>query len=203
MFSTISEGMAARMRQLERMQDEEVAQIGRRYDARAWLRQVPPETGRFLAILAATAPSGTWLEIGTSGGYSAMWISLACRARRTRLITIDHDVKKVEFATETFRLAGIQDIVEVHHEACADRLAHHGANELAFCFIDAGGGVGTYDDVVPKLVPGGILVYDNAISHAERARPTIERALADDRVDAVVVPIGSGQLVCRRAEVRP
>ena len=55
-----------------------------------------------------------------------------------------------------------------------------------------------YEAVVPKLVPGGILVADNAISHAETLQPMLDRALSDERVDALIVPIGKGELVCRR-----
>ncbi len=47
------------------------------------------------------------------------------------------------------------------------------------------------------MVPGGILIADNAINHERTLRPMLERALADERVDALVVPIGKGELVCR------
>ncbi len=43
------------------------------------LRQIPEETGRFIAILAASSPPGRWIEIGTSAGYSTLWLALACR----------------------------------------------------------------------------------------------------------------------------
>ena len=188
MFHTIGPGMAKRMRELE--------EIHRMDKDR--LRQIPPETGKFLALLAVGAPKGVWLELGTSGGYSAMWISLACRARDTRLVTVDHDIEKTRLAKETFALAGMQDIVEVIHDESLSHLRRYREGELGFCFIDAGGGIGTYDIVVPKLMPDGLLIYDNVISHRERARPTVEKAMSDERVDALVVPIGSGELVCRR-----
>jgi predicted O-methyltransferase YrrM len=52
--------------------------------------------------------------------------------------------------------------------------------------------------VVPNLVRGGILAADNATSHESTLRPMLQRALTDARVDAVVVPIGRGELVCRK-----
>lgn len=55
-----------------------------------------------------------------------------------------------------------------------------------------------YDLVVPRLVPGGLLVADNTTSHAAALQPFIDRALADPRVDALVVPIGKGLLLCRK-----
>jgi predicted O-methyltransferase YrrM len=54
-----------------------------------------------------------------------------------------------------------------------------------------------YEAVVPKLVTGGILIADNAINHAETLQPMLDRALSDKRVDAVIMPIGKGELICR------
>ncbi len=67
------------------------------------LRQIPPETGRFLAILLAAAPPGKVIEVGTSAGYSGLWLSLACRLRGDRLITFEKNPEKVRLAQETFR----------------------------------------------------------------------------------------------------
>jgi len=52
--------------------------------------------------------------------------------------------------------------------------------------------------VVPRLVRGGLLVADNAINYREALLPMLDRALADERLDALVVPIGKGELVCRK-----
>jgi len=48
------------------------------------------------------------------------------------------------------------------------------------------------------MVKGGVFVADNAINHIEALRPFINRVLIDERVDAMVVPIGKGELVCRK-----
>jgi len=48
------------------------------------------------------------------------------------------------------------------------------------------------------LTSGGLLVADNAVSHWEILEPFVERALSDERIDAMVVPIGKGLLVCRK-----
>ena len=55
-----------------------------------------------------------------------------------------------------------------------------------------------YELVVPRLVPGGLLVADNVINHEATLRPMLDRALSDHRVDALVVPIGKGELVCQK-----
>jgi predicted O-methyltransferase YrrM len=48
------------------------------------------------------------------------------------------------------------------------------------------------------MVSGGLLIADNAISHREMLKPMIDRALNDQRVDAMIVPIGRGELLCRK-----
>ena len=73
-------------------------------------------------------------------------------------------------------------------------------NGIAFCFLDAEKDLYApcYELILPRMVPGGILVADNAISHQTELRPMLDRALRDERVDAVLVPIGMGDLVCRK-----
>ena len=53
------------------------------------LRQIPPVTGKFLALLCASAPKGGVLEVGTSAGYSSMWLSLVCKERGDHLTTFE------------------------------------------------------------------------------------------------------------------
>ena len=48
------------------------------------------------------------------------------------------------------------------------------------------------------MVNGGLLVADNAINHYDTLKPMIDKALLDERVDALVVPIGKGELLCRK-----
>lgn len=162
------------------------------------LRQIPPETGRFLAILAASAPEGEVIEIGTSAGYSSLWLSLACQATNRRLRTFEVLPAKVELARETFRAAQVSHLIELVEGDALDRL--NSVDSVGFCFLDAEKEVyaDCFEAIVPKLVQGGLLVADNVISHREDLQPMLDRVLTDPRVDAVVVPIGKGELVCRK-----
>ena len=69
------------------------------------LRQVPIETGRFLAIMAANSPPGHLVEIGTSGGYSTLWLSLAGRLSGRKVTTFEILEEKASRAAETFKAA--------------------------------------------------------------------------------------------------
>lgn len=162
------------------------------------LRQIPPETGRFLAILAAAAPPGQLLEIGTSAGYSSLWLSRACRQRGDRLVTFEHSADKAALARETFHIAGVEDVVALVQD---DALQHIGSySGIAFCFVDCEKELylPLYEAIVPKLLPGGLFTADNILSHQAALQSFVERALADERLDAVVVPIGTGVLVGRK-----
>jgi caffeoyl-CoA O-methyltransferase len=187
MFHDIPKPMLEVMRELE----------ARDRENHSFSKQVPPQVGRLLAILAASAQAGAWLELGTSCGYSAMWLSLACRLRGTRLITVDHDPQKIEIAARNLERARVTDVVQVVEGDSIEQLGRH--ESLDFCFIDADGGKGTYEIVVPKMRPGGLLVYDHTKG---RGADIIAAALADRRVDAVLVEIASEdsrtELICRR-----
>jgi caffeoyl-CoA O-methyltransferase len=195
MLRDIPRSVRTRMAHLERLDAAHRKQRVNHFDR---LRQIPPATGRFLAILAASAPQGQVLEIGTSGGYSTLWLWLACRQSQRHITTFEMAEAKISLARETFRSAGVEDIVELVEGDARDHLGDY--RSVAFCFLDAEKHhyLECYNLVVPNMVPGALLVADNVISHRDRVGPMIRRALQDERVDAVIVPIGSGLMVCRR-----
>jgi predicted O-methyltransferase YrrM len=162
------------------------------------LRQIPKETGQFLAILAASSPKGNIIEIGTSAGYSTLWLSLACEESNRKITTFEILNDKLELARETFRLAHVENIITLKQGDALDYLKD--INDIAFCFLDAEKEDYDkfYDLVIPRLVTGGLLVADNVISHVDTLGTVVEKANADTRVDSVVVPIGKGELVCRK-----
>lgn len=195
MFHTISERMRRRMRFLEQMDEIDRRNGTPRADR---LRQIPPVTGRFLALMAATAPVGKIVEIGTSAGYSTLWLALAAQATGKHVTTFEVLDNKIKLATETLQLAGIQDMVQLIQGDARDHLALMAS--IGFCFLDAEKELyqDCYDLVVPNLVSGGILLADNVISHAQGLEHLVQFASADPRVDTVVVPIGKGLLFCRK-----
>ena len=195
MFHTIPANMQARMHYLETM-DSRDRQDGTPRLQR--LRQIPSQTGRFLALLAASAPTGAMLEIGTSAGYSTLWLALACRQMGSTLTTFELLPEKVALARETFEQAGVNDVVTLIHGDARDYLAD--IDDIAFCFLDAEKDVyaDCYKAIVPNMVSGGLLIADNMISHQDALRPFVDHALADTRLDSVVAPIGKGELICRK-----
>jgi predicted O-methyltransferase YrrM len=195
MFQDIPKEIQDRMKFLEELDVKHRTENAPRKER---LRQVPPETGRFLALLAAVAPDGQYIEIGTSGGYSALWISLGCRLVGRELITFELLEEKAKLAKETFLAAGVGDVVHLIQGDALEHLADY--IDVSFCFLDAEKEIYSqcYELVVPNLIAGGILAADNVLSHEKILKPMVKRALADERVDSLVVPIGSGVLLCRK-----
>jgi caffeoyl-CoA O-methyltransferase len=194
-FHDIPEAMLARMAQLEEMDARDRRDGTGRLQR---LRQVPRDVGRFVAILATGTPPGGWVEVGTSAGYSTLWLALAARETGRRVTTFEVLEAKAALARETFALAGVEDVVESVHADVREQLGR--MDGLAFCFLDSEkADYGElYEAIVPLLVPGGLLVADNAVGFEDVMQPMLDRALTDPRVDGVIVPFLTGQLICRK-----
>jgi predicted O-methyltransferase YrrM len=200
MFHELPAGFADRMAHLERLDAEERRQG---LPAAERICAVPPETGKLLAILAAAAPPGELAELGTSSGYSSLWLVLAARQRGQKLHSCERAAFKIDLAAETFALTGVGDDVILHRGDADDMLARIGT--IGFCFMDHDKRQyqACYERVLTKMADGALLAADNVVSHGEALAGFVEHVLHDRRVDAVVVPIGKGVLVARKKLVRP
>jgi len=195
MFHNLPDDVTKRMKFLEDIDSRDRSDGTPRLDR---LRQIPRETGKFLSILAASVPKGKFIEIGTSAGYSTLWIALACKSLGNKVTTFEILKEKARIAEETFKKTNMEDYIELILGDARDYINNY--KNIAFCFLDAEKEVygECYDLVIPNMVKGGILIADNAINHYETLKPMLDSALADDRVDAIIVPIGKGELLCRK-----
>ena len=187
MFHDIPASMRQVMRDLEEQNER---------DQRA-VRSVSEDVGRCLALLAMTAPRGAFLELGSSVGYSSLWLSLAARARGVRFTTIELDEKKAALARENISRAEAAAFVESVHGDALDYATRF--DDIAFCFSDLQPpelNAKVYDQVVPRLVPSGLLVIDNVTSPRLQTE-LLNRAENDPRVDSVLLPFPKGDLICR------
>lgn len=195
MFHNIPELVKKRMRFLENIDSRDREDGTPRMQR---LRQIPPETGKFLSLLAVSAPKGEFIEIGTSAGYSSLWIALACQIHGVKLKTHEILESKIKLAKETIKFTKMEEIIEIIEGDVRQFLKNY--KNISFCFLDAEKEIyeECYDLVIPKMNCGGLLVADNAINHYETLKPMIDKALKDSRVDSMIVPIGKGELLCRK-----
>ena len=188
MFHDISASMRQVMRELEEQTARD--QVG--------LRSVTEDVGRFLALLAMSAPQGAFLELGSSCGYSSLWLSLAARSRGVTLTTVELNEKKVALVRENMSRAGAAGSVQAAHGDALDYATRF--EEIAFCFSDLQPpelNAKAYEKVVPRLVSGGLLVIDNVTSPRLQTE-LLNRAENDPRVDSVLLPFPKGDLICRK-----
>ncbi len=195
MFNSIPKEIKDRMAYLEK-QDKKDRQNDTPMLQR--LRQVPPETGKFIALMLAYSPKGTALEIGTSAGYSTLWLALACRTRKRQINTFEVLDEKAKLAKETFRLANVEDVVKLIQGDARKLIKEY--SDVAFCFLDCEKEyyLECYNALIPRMIKGGILIADNVISHKEDLKDFLETVEKDQRVDSVIIPFKTGDLVCRK-----
>ncbi len=195
MFNNIPEKILKRMEYLEQIDKQD------KIDGTPMLKrlkQVPVETGKFIALLLANSPQGDVIEIGTSAGYSTLWLALACMETDREITTFEILEEKFSMAKETFSICEVEKTIKLINGDALDYIKDY--KDIAFCFLDAEKEVysSCYDILISNMVKGGILVADNVISHETVLKPFIEKALNDERIDAMVVPIGNGEMVCRK-----
>jgi predicted O-methyltransferase YrrM len=123
---------------------------------------------------------------------------MACKLSNRFITTFEVLPEKAKLARETFQVTQVEGIIRLVEGDAREHLSQY--QNIAFCFLDAEKEVygECYEAVIPSLVKGGLLVADNAIDFRETLQPMLDRALTDERVDALIVPIGKGELVCRK-----
>ncbi len=175
---------------------------GREHDASqadrlARWRNVEPETAELLGVLVRAMGARRVLEIGTSNGYSAIWLGDAVQATGGSVLSLDVDAQRTALAAEHLAGAGVADAVELRTEDAAAALARFGVASWDLVFLDAErpAYAGYWPDLVRVLARPGLLAVDNVISHAAEVAEFRALVEADERVTSSVVPIGAGLLL--------
>jgi predicted O-methyltransferase YrrM len=127
-----------------------------------WMENVPPEDGRLLRVLTEAIGAKHVVEIGTSNGYSGLWLSLALRSTGGKLTTHEIAPERVALARENFRRAGVDDIATVV-EGDAHETVTRIKEPIDLLFIDADkeGYLDYLNKLLPLVRPGGLLVAHN------------------------------------------
>jgi predicted O-methyltransferase YrrM len=166
-------------------------------DRLARWRNVEPETAELLGVLTRTKRARRVLEIGTSNGYSTIWLADAAAATGGTVLTVEVEPSRTALARENLARAGLEDRVELRTEDAAQTLRGLPDHAFELTFLDAERPhyVGYWRDLVRTLAPGGLLAVDNAISHANELVGFRAVVDGDARVTQALVPIGAGLLL--------
>lgn len=183
----------------KRWHDQEWKDFVRERDQ--FLLAVGPETGRFMNLLIRETESKVILEIGTSYGYSTLWLAEAARETGGRVISLELQANKQQYAHERMVQAGLGDFVEFKVGDAQDLLAKLDIN-VDFVLLDLWKDlyIPCFDQFYPRLNPDAVVVADNMIFpetarvHASAYRQHVR---SKEDIQSVLLRIGSGLEVSR------
>jgi len=162
------------------------------------LLAVGPDTGQFINILARSLRAPTILEIGTSYGYSGIWLGDAARASGGRLITLELQAHKSAYARDMAAKAGLAEYADFR-VGDAVQLIDALETSIDFVLLDLWKDlyVSCLEALYPKLNPGAIIVADNMLGPAAGVREYQQAVRAKSNVTSILLPVGSGIEVSR------
>ncbi len=158
------------------------------------------ETGELLAVLVRSAHARRILEIGTSNGYSTLWLAWATTPLAGHVTTVEIAESKIALAAKNFQQSGLAARITQRHADASALLQSCAVAEFDFIFLDSERS--EYLDWWPELRrvlhPGGLLVTDNALSHAAEMASFIKRVEEDPDFTCCTVPVGNGEFLATR-----
>jgi predicted O-methyltransferase YrrM len=178
---------------LERLEREDAAEREAGLPASERSRAVAPTTGRFLFSLVAPQWDCEVLEIGGSRGYSTVWLAAGVRHLGGRVLSVEHDPRKIEAWRRNIADAGLEDWAELI-EGDAKEVVPGIADVFDIVFLDAE--KEDYEQLFrcarDKVEPGALFVADNVLSHEETLGAYSRARQADPTLESVTVPLDRG-----------
>jgi len=181
---------------------KEVEAFGVENDRRATdhaekMLNITPDTGEFLLLLIRALQAKRILELGTSNGYSTLWLAYAVQPLGGIVTTVELLLHKVEMARANFTRAGLASLIELQLADAGAFLKEQWPESFDFIFLDANRSqyVAWWQDLQRVLVPGGLMVVDNAVSHANEVEGFVKAVRQTHRYVTSLVPVGKGEFL--------
>jgi caffeoyl-CoA O-methyltransferase len=174
--------------------------------------QTSPEQAALLELLARSIGARQAIEVGTFTGYGAIRIARGLTPDGS-LLCCELEPRWAEVARRNLDAAGVGDRVEIQLGPAIDTLRSLPADpayDFAYVDADKAGYPAYYDEIVPRLRPGGLLALDNVLMAGRVVAPAADdegtravvglndRILDDDRVDSVMLAMADGLTLVRR-----
>lgn len=193
-MDALLEGLLAELEQFGEANDKAIGDRPRR------MLNITRDTGEFLAVLVRATLARRVLEIGTSNGYSTLWLASAARDVGGTVATVELSNFKVDLATKNFVRSGLAPFIVQLQDDAGHVLSHQGDGTFDMIFLDSERPEypGWWPDIKRVLRPGGLLVVDNATSHLEQIAPFVALVKADVEFITCLVPVGNGEFLATR-----
>ena len=155
------------------------------------------DTGEFLAVLVRATIARRVLEIGTSNGYSTLWLADAARKIGGLVTTVEFAEYKIELASANFARSGLSSFITLVHDDAGHCLQRTDPSAYDVIFLDSDRPEypGWWPHLRRVLRPGGLLIVDNATSHVEQMAPFVALVTADPEFASCLVPVGNGEFL--------
>lgn len=162
------------------------------------MRAVGPQTGQLLNILAHSLDAPIILELGTSFGYSGIWLAEAARASGGRLITMELHAYKSAFARDMAQKAGLANHIDFQ-VGDAVEMIHALPDGIDFVLVDLWKDlyVPCLEAFFPKLNPGAVIVADNIRTDRSDVMDYVQAIRAKPGMTSVMLPVGQGIEISR------
>ena len=157
-------------------------------------RNIEPESAEFLSILIQTQQSKRILEIGTSTGYSTLWLANAAQSTGGQIITVEIDAERTALAQQNAVEFSLDQQIEFLISDAQIYLASI-KEKFDFILLDAErDAYCEYWNYLPQILKekGGILIVDNVVSHAKEVEEFIHLVKLDPRFMTTTLSIGAG-----------
>ncbi|MER6146280.1 O-methyltransferase [Streptomyces sparsogenes] len=173
--------------------------------------QSAEEQGPLLAFLVRLTGARHIVEVGTFTGFSALSMAQALPADG-KLIACDVSEEWTAYGREAWAKAGVADRIDLRIAPALDTLRAMPAEphiDLAYLDADKGNYIAYWEELVPRMSPGGLIVADNVFFHGSVVDPEAtgsgaaikafnEHVSADDRMEAVMLTVADGLTLARR-----
>ena len=152
-------------------------------------------TAEFLYSLIKIYGAKNVLEVGTSNGYSGIWLGKAVKENGGHLTTIEFYDKRLDVAKENFRICKVDDVITTLQGSALSLL--EGLDEdfcIDFAFVDANKSeyIKYFEIIDRHMKKGGIIACDNVLSHEAKCKPFIDAINNDEHYENVVLPLPAG-----------
>jgi predicted O-methyltransferase YrrM len=159
------------------------------------------DTGEFLVVLIKATLARRVLEIGTSNGYSTLWLARGARDTGGSVTTVEKSQYKIDLAATNFARSGLTSYISQVHEDAGRLLERSADGAFDFIFLDSERPEypGWWPNLRRALRPGGLIVVDNATSHPAELAPFVALVKADAEFATSLVPVGNGEFLAVRS----
>ncbi|GIN20572.1 O-methyltransferase [Siminovitchia fordii] len=161
------------------------------------MKNITKDTGQFLTLLLKSSKVKNVLEVGTSNGYSTIWLARNFINSDAHVTTVEIDDRKITMARDNFRKANLQKYITLHHEDAGAFLKKQANETFDFIFLDSDRShyVGWWEDLNRVLQRNSLMIVDNANSHREEVNDFIKLIQSSDNHDSLIVSVGKGVLI--------